>query len=219
MGIKRKIFVVDDHSVMRWGYIALLNQESDLEVCGEAGTALEALEKVDDARPDLTIVDISLDGMSGIELTKHLQTQYPEMPILIVSMHEESLYGERALRAGAKGYIMKKEARVKIVDAIRHLLRGSFYLSDEMSTKILLQYQGRKMDEEASSIDRLSDRELEVFELFGRGYSTREIAEALLISPKTVDSHRTRIKTKLALESTPELLQRAVHWVQMENIT
>jgi DNA-binding NarL/FixJ family response regulator len=163
-------------------------------------------------------VDISLDGMNGIELTKHLQALQPELPVLIVSMHDESLYGERALRAGAKGYIMKKEARTRIVEAIRRVLNGSFYLSDEMSTKILLQYQGRRMDEESSSIERLSDRELEVFELFGRGFSTREIAESLLISPKTVESHRNRIKTKLAVDSTSELLQRAVQWVQAESI-
>lgn len=218
MGMKRRIFVVDDHSVMRWGYIALINQEPDLEVCGEADTALEALEKIVDADADLAIVDISLEGMNGIELTKHLQARYPALPVLIVSMHDESLYGERALRAGAKGYIMKREARSRIIDAIRHLLRGAFYLSDAMSTKILLQYQGRKISEGASSIERLSDRELEVFELFGRGYSTREIAKALLISPKTVDSHRARIKTKLAVDNTTELLQHAVQWVQMESI-
>ncbi|MEX1055611.1 MAG: response regulator transcription factor [Rhodothermales bacterium] len=218
MGLKRKIFVVDDHSIMRWGYIALINQEMDLEVCGEAGTALDALEKIAATKPDLAIIDISLDGMNGIELTKHLQALQPELPVLIVSMHDESLYGERALRAGAKGYIMKREARTRIVEAIRRVLNGSFYLSDEMSTKILLQYQGRRMDEESSSIERLSDRELEVFELFGRGFSTREIAESLLISPKTVESHRNRIKTKLAVDSTSELLQRAVQWVQMESI-
>jgi len=216
--MKRKIFVVDDHSVMRWGYIALINQEPDLLVCGEAATALEALEKIPEAKPDLVIVDISLEGMNGIELTKHLQSRYPELPVLIVSMHDESLYGERALRAGARGYIMKREARTKIVEAIRRVLSGVFYLSDGMSTKILLQYQGRRFEEEASTIERLSDRELEVFELFGRGLSTREIAEALLISPKTVESHRNRIKDKLAVESTTELLQHAVQWVQQESI-
>lgn len=218
MSMKRQVLVVDDHPVMRWGYISLINQESDLEVCGEAGSALEALEKINDCRPDIVIVDISLEGLNGIELTKHVRSQHPELPVLIVSMHDESLYGERALRAGARGYIMKKEARSKIVDAIRQVLRGSFYLSNEMSTKILLQYQGGRIENERSSIERLSDRELEVFELFGRGYSTREIAEALLISPKTVDSHRTRIKTKLAVDSTAELLQQAVQWTQTEQI-
>lgn len=218
MSMKRKVFVVDDHSVMRWGYIALINQEPDLEVCGEAASALEAIEKMQDSRPDIAIVDISLDGMNGIELTKHLKSRHPDLPILIVSMHDEALYGERALRAGAQGYIMKKEARTKIIDALRQMLRGSFYLSDEMTTKIFTQYQGGRIEKQVSSIERLSDRELEVFELVGRGYSTREIAEALLISPKTVDSHRTRIKTKLAIERTSELLQQAVQWVQAEQI-
>lgn len=216
--MKRKIFVVDDHSVMRWGYIALINQEPDLKVVGEAGSALEAIERIPKANPDLAIVDISLEGMNGIELTKHLRAQHPDLPVLIVSMHDESLYGERALRAGARGYIMKKEARTKIVEAIRCMLNGRFYLSDAMHTKILLQYQGRPLGEERSSLDRLSDRELEVFELFGRGNSTREIAEALLISPKTVESHRNRIKEKLAVESTTELLQHAVQWVQSESV-
>lgn len=216
--MKRNIFVVDDHSVMRWGYIALINQELDLQVCGEASAALEALEKIPEASPDLAVVDISLEGMNGIELTKYLQTQHPDLPVLIVSMHDESLYGERALRAGARGYIMKREARTKIVEAIRRILNGSYYLSDAMNTKILLQYQGRRFDAEQSSIERLSDRELEVFELFGRGYCTREIAEMLLISPKTVESHRTRIKVKLAIESTTALLQHAVQWVQANGI-
>lgn len=214
--MKSKIFVVDDHAVMRWGYIALINQELDLEVCGEAGSALEALEKIPEADPDLAIVDISLEGMNGIELTKRLQAQEPELPILIISMHDESLYGERALRAGAKGYIMKKEVRSTVVEAIRRVLSGGFYLTEQMSTKILLQYRGHHVDETRPSIERLSDRELEVFELFGRGLATREIAEALLISPKTVESHRSRIKNKLAVESTSELLQRAVQWVQSE---
>jgi DNA-binding NarL/FixJ family response regulator len=216
--MKRNIFVVDDHSVMRWGYTALINQQPDLQVCGAAGTALDALSMIPEADPDLVIVDISLEGMNGIELTKHLQARDPGLPVLIVSMHDESLYGERALRAGARGYIMKKEAHTKIIEAVRRILNGSYYLSDAMNTKILLQYQGRRFDAEQSSIERLSDRELEVFELFGRGYTTREIAEALLISPKTVESHRNRIKGKLAIDSTAELLQHAVQWVQSESI-
>jgi DNA-binding NarL/FixJ family response regulator len=216
--MKRKIFVVDDHPVMRWGYISLINMEQDLEVCGEAGSAPEALEKIASLPPDLVVADISLDGMNGIDLTKHLQARFPELPVLIVSMHDESLYGERALRAGARGYIMKKEARTKIIEAIRRILHGAFYLSDQMSTKILLQYQGKHLDETHSSIEQLSDREMEVFELFGRGYATREIAEALMISPKTVESHRNRIKEKLAIDTTAELLQRAVQWAQSENV-
>lgn len=211
--MKRTVFVVDDHPVIRWGYISLINQEPDLEVCGEADTAFEALDKIPEASPDLAIVDISLAGMNGIELTKQLQVLHPDLPVLIVSMHDEVLYGDRALRAGARGYIMKREVRTKIVEAIRRLLNGGTYLSDQMSTRLLNQYQGGRFDER-SPLERLSDRELEVFELYGRGYSTREIAEALFISRKTVESHRNRIKDKLGLESTSQFLQRAVQWVQ-----
>ena len=214
--MKRTVFVVDDHPVIRWGYISLINQEPDLEVCGEADTAFEALDKIPEASPDLAIVDISLAGMNGIELTKQLQVLHPDLPVLIVSMHDEVLYGDRALRAGARGYIMKREVRTKIVEAIRRLLSGGTYLSDQMSTRLLKQYQGGRFDER-SPIERLSDRELEVFELYGRGYSTREIAEALFISRKTVESHRNRIKDKLGLESTSQFLQRAVQWVQSQS--
>ncbi len=216
MNVKRTIFVVDDHPVVRWGYISLINLEPDLEVCGEAGTAFEALEKIPAISPDLAIVDISLEGMNGIELTKQLQVLHPDLPVLIVSMHDEVLYGDRALRAGARGYIMKREVRTKIVEAIRRLLSGGTYLSDQMSTRLLTQYQGGRFDER-SPIERLSDRELEVFELYGRGYSTREIAEALFISRKTVESHRNRVKAKLGLESTSQFLQRAVQWVQSQS--
>ena len=216
MNVKRTIFVVDDHPVVRWGYISLINLEPDLEVCGEADTAFEALDKIPEANPDLAIVDISLEGMNGIELTKQLQVLHPDLPVLIVSMHDEVLYGDRALRAGARGYIMKREVRTKIVEAIRRLLKGGTYLSNQMSTRLLDQYQSGRFDER-SSIDRLSDRELEVFELYGRGYSTREIAEALFISRKTVESHRNRIKDKLGIESTAQILQRAVQWVQSQS--
>jgi len=216
VNVKRTIFVVDDHPVVRWGYISLINLEPDLEVCGEADTAFEALDKIPETNPDLAIVDISLEGMNGIELTKQLQVLHPDLPVLIVSMHDEVLYGDRALRAGARGYIMKREVRTKIVEAIRRLLNGGTYLSDQMSARLLNQYQGGRFDER-SPLERLSDRELEVFELYGRGYSTREIAEALFISRKTVESHRNRIKDKLGIESTAQILQRAVQWVQSQS--
>lgn len=216
--MKRKIFIVDDHPVMRWGYVALINNEPDLVVCGEAGAAQDALEQIAAAPPDLVVVDVSLQDMNGIDLTKHLQALYPDLPVLIISMHDEGLYGERALRAGARGYLMKTEARTCTVEAIRRILQGAFYLSDQLSTRILLQYQGKHLDGTRSPVHQLSDREIEVFELFGRGFSTREIAEALLISPKTVESHRNRIKEKLAIDSTSELLQRAVQWAQRQNL-
>ena len=217
--MKHKIFVVDDHPVMRKGYQFLIAQQADLEVCGEAGTAREALEKIPAAKPDLVIVDISLGGMSGLELIKHLQAQLPELPTLVVSTHDESLYGERALLAGARGYIMKNEVDTVVIEAILRILRGGIYLSDLMGMKILHQYQKMSRlpeEEEASPIQRLSDRELEVFELTGQGMSTQQIADALLISPKTVESHRGRIKDKLAIETTTQLMQRAILWYEAQ---
>jgi len=211
--MKRKIFVVDDHPVMRKGYQFLIDQEPDLVVCGEAGTALEALEKVSEEHPDLMLVDISLGGMSGLELIKKVHAQYPELATLVVSTHDESLYGERALRAGARGYVMKSEADGVIVEAIRRVLHGGYYVSERMSDKILRQFQqqGTSLVAE-TSVQQLSDRELEVFELMGQGMTTQEIAEALVISPKTVESHRGRIKAKLAIETTTELMRRATLW-------
>lgn len=216
--MKRRIFVVDDHPVMRKGYQFVIDQEPDLEACGEAGGALEALEKIPGARPDLVLVDISLGGISGLELIKDLQVHYPDLPALVISTHDEALYGERALLAGARGYLMKSEVDVTVVEAIRRILDGGFYLSEQMGTRILLQYQrmGRRLAEESDPLQRLSDRELEIFELMGQGLTTQEIADALVISPKTVESHRGRIKTKLAIDTTTELLQRATLWVEQE---
>ncbi len=210
------VFVVDDHPVMRRGYEALIGQESDLQVAGEASSAEEALEKLADAEPDLIIVDISLEGMSGIELIKHLQSQHPDLPILVVSMHDETLYGERALHAGARGYVMKSEVDDVIIEAIRQVLKGGFYVTDHLNRKILLQYTGRG-PKEGTTLEQLSDRELEVFELIGRGRSTRDIAESLHVSVKTVQSHRSRIKQKLAIDNITELTRRAVIWVQHQN--
>jgi DNA-binding NarL/FixJ family response regulator len=209
-----RIFVVDDHPIMRRGYGALLSREHDMEVCGEAGSAEEAIEHLPELKPDIAIVDISMEGMNGIELIKRLTSLVPDMPILVVSMHDEMLYAERALRAGARGYIMKKEVDATVVKAIRRILHGGFYLSDRMSNQMMMQYQGGAQEASKSPIERLSDRELEVFELLGRGLSTRDIAEALHISPKTVETHRGRIKNKLALNNSTELLQRAVQWTQ-----
>ncbi len=212
----KHIFIVDDHPIMRKGYQALLNREPDLQVCGEAGTAEEALDRIPRVtpQPDLVVVDLSMEGMSGIELIKRLQSFRPDLPVLVVSMHDEMLYAERAVRAGARGYIMKKEVDTTVIQAIRKILGGGFYLSERMNNHLMLQYQGGGMQHRKSPIERLSDRELEVFELLGRGFSTQEIAEALHISPKTVETHRGRIKSKLAVHSSTELLQRAVQWAQ-----
>ena len=218
--MKSRIFILEDHPIMRRGYRTLINGEMDIEVCGEAETAAEALEKIPQAAPDLVIADISLEGMNGIEFIKRLQTERPGLEVLVVSMHEESLYAERALQAGAVGYIMKKEAENCVIPAIRQVLGGRYYVSDRIQDKIMLQFAGRMPPKEVAgqraSLAQLSDRELEVFELHGRGMSTREMAEAMDISPKTVATHRGRIKTKLAIETTPELVRRAVLWIETE---
>lgn len=214
--MKHKIFVVDDHPVMRKGYRFLIEQEPDLMVCGEAGTALDALDAIEEVHPDLVLVDISLGGMSGLELVKSLHTRDADLAMLVISMHDESLYAQRALLAGARGYIMKNEADTAVIEGIRQVLRGGFYLSEAISTRILLQYQQRgtlPAQHNDDPLERLSDRELDVFELMGQGNTTKQIAEALLISPKTVESHRGRIKSKLAIASTSQLVQRATLWV------
>lgn len=209
------IFIVDDHPVMRRGYASIIEEEMDLEVCGEAGDALEALDKIRETDPDLVIADLTLAGsMSGLELIKMLKAERPQLPILVVSMHDESLYAERVLRAGAKGYVMKDVVDAVIVKAIRRVLRGGLYVSEEISEKILLQYAGGHFDAEHSPLEGLSDRELEVFEHIGRGLSTHQIADTMLISPKTVDSYRARLKEKLGIESHIELLRRATQWVE-----
>lgn len=212
-----KIFVVDDHPVMRRGYSYLIGAEMDMEICGEAESARGALEQMGEASPDLALVDLTLKGMGGLELIKRLQAQYPDVRVLVVSMHDETLYADRALRAGARGYIMKDEVESTIVKAIRRILDGGVYVSDALSTKILLQYTGAVPGKGESPLDRLSDRELEVFESMGRGYGTREIAERLALSPKTIDSYRSRIKDKLAIDRNSELTRRAVIWVESQD--
>lgn len=213
----KRIMIVDDHPVMRMGYRLLIESEPDLSVCCEAGSALEAMDIARRDRPDLMIVDISLGGMNGIVLIKNLLAEMPDLLTLVVSTHDETIYSERAIHAGARGYVMKSEVDRTIVEAVRRVLRGGFYLSDQMSTRILSQFQKMKKgrpDQASSEIDQLSDRELEVFELIGEGMSVQNIADALLISPKTVESHRGRIKQKLSLETSTALLQRATLWVE-----
>jgi DNA-binding NarL/FixJ family response regulator len=213
---KARVLVVDDHPVVRHGLIQLIDSENDLEVCGQAASAQEALEVMSNSNPDLVIIDISLEGTNGIELIKQIKGQYEGMKMLVSSMHDESLYAERALRAGAMGYINKDTATEKVVTAVRQILRGKIYLSDEMSDRMLHGLSQRDGDAEQSPIQRLSNRELEVFELIGRGVTTREIAERLNLSIKTVETHRENIKRKLNLEKSSELTRCAVQWVLEE---
>lgn len=215
--MSHRIFVVDDHPVMRRGYAYLVKSEMDMTICGEAASAQEALDQIPEAAPDLALVDLTLKGMSGLELIKRLQTHYPDVLVLVVSMHDETLYADRALRAGARGYIMKDEVESTVVHAIRRILSGGVYVSDALSTKILLQYTGATPGEGRSPMERLSDRELEVFDHMGRGHGTREIAERLSLSPKTIDSYRARIKEKMAIDSNTELTRRAVLWVERQD--
>ena len=211
-----RIFIVDDHAITRKGFAFLFGTKPDLEICGEAASIEEALDEIPAADPDLVIVDISLEDGSGIELIKHLEAQRPELPVLVVSMHDEALYAERALRAGANGYVMKNEVHDVGVEAIRKALGGGLYLSDRMNKKMLLQYMNRRPRDEKSPLERLTDRELETFELIGRGNTTSQIADAMHISPKTVGTYRRRIKEKLALDSGAELVQRAVRFIESE---
>lgn len=211
-----RILLVDDHPLMRKGLALTLDAETDLKVVAQADSAEEALEKLNGQQVDLAIVDISLPGMSGLELVKHLAAIYPGLPVLVVSRHDESLYAERALRAGARGYVMKLEAADVIVDAARRVLRGGVYVSPEISDRLLLGMAAGTNLAQSTPFDVLSDRELEVFEMTGRGLGTREIAEKLHLSIKTVESYRARIKTKLGLNTAAEFMQHAVQWVESE---
>jgi len=196
----------------------LINEEEDLMVCGEAGTPAEAFHAIQATFPDIVIIDVSLDGASGIELTRSVKAKYKSLPILVLSMHDEDLYAERAIRAGARGYVMKQEPAATVLDAVRMVLGGNVFLSNKLSSKVLRELIGQAPAEQqpnnAPGVDRLSDRELEIFELIGRGYATRRIAESLALSVKTVETHRAHIKQKLKLSSATELIHRAFHWIE-----
>lgn len=211
---KVRIFLVDDHPMIREHLTALLERESDLKICGEAEDAPAALENIERARPDLVIMDISLKKSHGLELLKNLKALQPDLPVLVLSMHEESLYAERAIRAGAMGYITKQEATRNILSAVRKILDGQVYLSESMAAQVMKRMVGGRIEEGASSIESLTDREMEVFQMIGRGLGTRQIAEDLRIGIKTVESYRARIKEKLHLSDGSKLLQHAIHWVQ-----
>lgn len=213
---KRTVLIVDDHPIVRQGLTQLINQESDLLVCGQAEDAHNAIAAIRQFHPDMVIVDISLKDTSGVELIKDLKVQFPELPVLTLSMHDEAVYGERALRAGARGYIMKQEATEKVVTAIRRVLAGEVYVSDGMAAKMVSKLVGGVSKKPASPIESLSDRELEVFRMIGEGFNTREMAEKLHLSVKTIETYRAHIKDKLALQDASELLRSAIQWVNSE---
>jgi DNA-binding NarL/FixJ family response regulator len=209
---RKAVLVVDDHPLMRQGLALLINQQQDMHVCGEAEEAHAAMQAIAERRPDIVILDISLNGPDGLEVLKNIRASDPDLPVLILSMHDEAIYAERALRARANGYIMKQEATEKVLVAVRRILNGDLYLSDRVSNKMLHQYIGGAPSMIQSRISSLSDRELEVFRMIGEGYGTREIAEELHLSIKTVETYQAHIKEKLSLRSGRELIQHAIQW-------
>jgi len=205
-----RIMLVDDHPVMREGLAQLINHEPDMTICGQYEDAARAFAAIPTVRPNLAIIDLSLKGSSGLELIKNSRASYPKLLILVLSMYDESLYAERVLRAGATGYIMKQEASEKILGAIRQVLHGGIYLSEKMGSKLMHQLIGGKSPAAGSVLERLSDLELEVFGLIGQGKGTRQIAEHLHLSIKTIESHRAHIKEKLNLKDANELVHTAI---------
>jgi DNA-binding NarL/FixJ family response regulator len=214
---RKKILIVDDHPMMREGLALLIGNQPGLEVCGEAGEAGEALAKIAARRPDLVLTDIALPGKNGLELIKDIQALHPGVPVLVISMHDEALYVERVLRSGGRGYVMKQEGGKMIAQAIRRVLDGHIHVSDKMSSKILEIFSGHRADVATSPVEKLTDREFEVFELVGRGLNTKQIAEKLHLSAKTVEVHRANVKAKLKLTTMAELIRHAVRWVESQN--
>lgn len=211
-----RILIVDDHPIFREGLRQMIDNEPDLKVCGEAPDAESALQAINKLKPDLAIIDISLGGSNGIDLIKSIKADHEDFPVLVVSMHDESLYAERALRAGALGYVMKHEPAKTVKMAVRKALKGEIYLSERMSSSMLARVVGGKAEPNESPIDALSDRELEVFQMLGQGKSVRQIAEDLELSIPTINSFRNRIKEKLHLKSSTEVMLHAIQWLQDE---
>jgi DNA-binding NarL/FixJ family response regulator len=217
--VKSRVFLVDDHAIVRDGLASLINREPDLMVCGDAEEARSAIQRIEALQPDILVLDISLVGPDGLDLLKVIRSRDQRLPVLVLSMHDEAHYAERALRAGASGYIMKHEATEKVLVAIRRILGGDVYLSDRLASKMLHQLVGAGTPApQQSPIAELTDRELEVFRLIGEGHGTRQIAGELRISVKTVESYQARIKDKLSLKNARELLQRAVKWADEKRI-
>lgn len=213
---KTRVFLVDDHPLMRQGIAQLINAQSDMEVCGEAEDASSALKGIERTNADTAIIDISLRGSSGIELIKNLKALYKFLPILVLSMHDEGIYAQRVLRAGALGYVMKQEAADKVIIALRRIMSGEIYVNEKVGSQMLHQALTGRGKPNASPIDRLSDRELEVIQAIGEGKPTRDIARDLDVSVKTIESHRAHIKDKIGLKNASELVKFSVQWVESE---
>ncbi|MCW5552539.1 MAG: response regulator transcription factor [Verrucomicrobiae bacterium] len=212
-----RVFIVDDHTMFREGLRQLIDREPGLTVCGDAADAAEALPAIRETSPDVVLVDISLAGASGIDLIKDIKGEFEDLPVLVVSMHDESLYAERALRAGAMGYVMKHEPAKTVKAAIHKVLAGDMYLSEKMSTSVINRLLRGQSDQPKSPIEMLSDRELEVFRLLGQGQGVRQIAEKMEVTIPTVNSFRNRIKEKLGLKSSTEVMLHAIQWFRDES--
>jgi DNA-binding NarL/FixJ family response regulator len=207
-----RVLIVDDHPIVRQGLTQLIAQENELEVCGEADDAATALEAVRDLAPDVAVLDLMLKGSNGVELIREMKSRNPSVRILVISMHDEAIYAERALKAGAHGYIMKQKATNEVLSALRKVLAGEVYVSDEVIGKILKRMVGGAGPD--TGIERLSDRELEVFQWLGQGLAVSEIADKLKVSPKTIETYRSHIKEKLGLSSANDVLRVAVAWLE-----
>ena len=213
----KRLLIVDDHPLFRKGLEELIHSDADFAVCGEAGNAAEAMEVIRKLKPDMAIVDLSLPGANGIELIKNIRAEFPSLPILVLSMHDESLYALRALRAGADGYVMKHEAMANVIQAIREVFNGRPYLSPAMAAQVITKFAHRRAEGEVDAVERLSDRELEILELIGKGTEVRQIAKLLHLSPKTVETHRAHIKDKLDLKNSREVARFALQWLNARN--
>ena len=209
----KRIVIVDDHPLFRKGLEQLIHSDGSFAVCGEASNASEAMDMIRKLDPDLAIVDLSLPGANGIELIKNVRAEFPNLPILVLSMHDESLYALRALRAGAEGYVMKHEAMANVIQAIHEVFSGRPYLSPAMAAQVITKFAHRRAEGETDAVERLSDRELEILELIGKGNEVSQIAKTLHLSPKTIETHRAHIKEKLNLANARQVARFAVQWV------
>ncbi len=216
--VRSRILILDDHPITRYGLTQLINHEPDLQVCGDAESAAQALAAIKSARPDLVLADITMPGKSGLEFIKDLQVHCPTVPVLVISMHDERIYAERVLRAGGRGYIMKNEGGEKVLEAIRQVLKGQVYVSKNMSAALLDALARRHSDLGEATPGALSDREFEVFQLIGQGLSGQQIGQRLNLSVKTVGTHRQHIMQKLKLRTGPELIRHAVRWAAAQQL-
>ena len=216
-GRPAKVLVVDDHPLMRIGLRSFFMTKPTLEVCDEAATAREALQKIASSMPDVVVLDISLPDGSGLDLVRDIHARFPSLPILVLSMHDEGIYAERVLRAGALGYVMKHDSPDSVVEGLHHVLQGEIFVSDRIANGFLSRYvNGSARKPNQIGVDRLTDRELQVFELIGQGQSTREIAGQLNLSVKTIETYRSNIKMKLGQSNVSGLMHAAIHWVEQE---